>query len=207
MAFHDWLSFTLLSFTFCLIPGPSVCFTIAHALRHGVFFTLASIAGQLGSNGLYILAVSVGLDRLVGDSLAVFNVIRFAGAVYLLYLGLRQWRAGPLAMGGGTAERAEDYGALRGFIRGFIVCGTNPKTLLYYAAILPPFISPAHNRGVQLAILGTTTVAVGGIVLLLYALLAGRVRNWLASECRLHLRNRLAAGLMIVAAMYLSMRR
>lgn len=207
MTLHDWLSFALISFAFCLIPGPSVCFTIAHALRYGTPHTLMSIAGQLSSNTFYILAVSIGLDRLLGSSTAPLTLLRMSGIGYLLYAGIMQWRARPLPLQDEAGEKRGRYGAYKGFARGFIVCGTNPKTFLYYAAILPPFISPAGDRTLQLAILSATTLLVGGAVLLFYALVARRARVWLASDSRLHLRSRITGGLMIGAALYLALGR
>ena len=205
MAFHTWLSFALLSMAFCMIPGPSVCFTVGYALEQGFGNALASIAGQLGSNGLYILAASLGLGRLVDASGWSLTVLRLSGSAYILYLGLARWRAGPMRLEGAGGGRTAGDGALRGFGKGFAVCATNPKTILYYAAVLPPFISPEHDPGFQLAVLSATGVAAGGLALLLYALLAGRVRDWLARDDRLHLKNRIAGGLMIVAAAYLAL--
>jgi homoserine/homoserine lactone efflux protein len=207
MALKDWLSFALLSMTFCLIPGPSVCFTIAHALRHGTPHTLMSIAGQLSSNGLYILAVSAGLDRMLDAGAGLFTLLKLGGVGYLLYMGVVQWRAKPHVLQDEPGDTHERHGAWKGFGRGFVVCGTNPKTFLYYAAILPPFISPARDRMLQLAVLSATTLFVGGAVLLFYALMATRVRAWLDSANRLYLRNRISGGLMIAAALYLAVAR
>lgn len=207
MSISNWLSFALLSVTFCLIPGPSVCFTIAYALKHGMSCALASIGGQLGANGFYILAVSVGLSRLLEGSAEVFTVLKLGGAAYLFYLGVTQWCAGSIQLAEAAPENVSAHGAWKGFVRGFVVCGTNPKTFLFYAAILPPFVSPAHDRSIQLAVLSGTIVVVGGLVLVLYALFAYRVRSWLISADRSRLRNRVAGGIMMAAAAYLALGR
>ena len=207
MAFHDWFSFALLSFGFCLIPGPSVCFTVAHALRNGTALALASIAGQLASNGLYILAISVGLHHLLANSAGLIALIRVVGVAYLFYLGVVQCRAALPRIKHPAGQEQRTSGIWRSFGRGFVVCATNPKTLIYYAAILPPFINQAGDRTVQLAILSATTLLAGGIALCLYAIAAGRARHWLTSTKRLRIRNLAAGGLMMGAALYLALGR
>lgn len=206
MALGTWFSFALISLLFCLIPGPSVCFTVAYALEQGIHNALASIAGQLSANGLYILAAAFGLGRLVGEPGAVLTGLKVCGSAYLVYLGLVQWCAPPVRLngaGGGGSSR----GVRAGFGRGFLVCATNPKTLLYYAAVLPPFISSDHDTTAQLAVLSATGVLAGGLVLVVYALLADRVRHWLSSAGRSRVGNRVAGGLMVAAAAYLALGR
>jgi homoserine/homoserine lactone efflux protein len=204
MALNDWLSFALLTLAFCLIPGPSVGFTVAYALRHGTLHAIASIAGQLSSNGLYILAVSIGLDRILGSAPVVFTLLKLGGVAYLTGAGVKQWRSPGCRPADGPPECRVTGSAWRGFGRGFLVCGTNPKTFLYYAAILPPFVSPDRERALQLLTLGATAVVVGGAVLAAYALVAGRVRGWLVTRDRLQLRNRISGVLLIGAAIYLA---
>ncbi len=204
MVLSNWLSFAVFSLTFFLIPGPSVCFTIAYALKCGTRRTLMSIAGQLAANAVHILAVSVGLRHLLAASAGILTMLKLLGAAYIVYLGITQWCAkSPEAQQTGRAG-ATVSSAWNGFARGFVVCGTNPKALLYYAAILPPFISPAHNAGIQLVVLGLTSVTLGGFVLLGYAMVAAKVRAWLISEDRSQLLNRVAGVVMIAAGAYLA---
>ena len=204
MPLRTWLSFALLSLTFCLIPGPSVCFTIAYALKYGRSHALASIAGQLSANALYILAVAVGLSGPLVDSSGILAALKLGGIAYLAYLGVMQWRAKPAGPEYSVREDAGVRGAWKGFGRGFLVCGTNPKTVIYYAAILPPFISSAGSRSLQLAILSATTVLAGGSALVLYALFAAKVRERLMTPGASRIRNRVAGGLMLAAALYLA---
>ena len=175
MTIQLFLSFIATSLIFGLIPGPSVCFTIGHGLQYGGGRTLATIAGQAVANGLQLLVIVCGLSRILAQSVAVLSVMKAVGAVYLVYLGIRIFfAAAPLV-------RREDEGRAMGLARsaldGFIVCATNPKALLYYAALLPQFIAPDGDRVAQLALLGISSVLIGVLVLCLYALLARHARR------------------------------
>ena len=198
-----WLSFVGASFVFGLIPGPSVCFTIAHALKHGARRTLTTILGQLAANCCQIIVVLFGMSRILEQSIIFFQVLKTIGAVYLVYLGYRQWSAGqpPLHMG----EQIDSKTIHKAFIDGFVVCGTNPKAILYYAALLPQFVLPTFDRNTQLVVLAITSVIVAALVLSFYTMLAGSVRYWFNSEKYWKAQNRLTGTLMIGAGVVLSM--
>jgi homoserine/homoserine lactone efflux protein len=190
-----------------MIPGPSVGFTIAYAIRHGTGRTVSTIAGQLTANALQLLLVSIGLNRLLEASTELFAIMKWAGVAYLLYLGVRQWRARR------TDEMVEEQeGNSTRTVwcdvrRGFLVCATNPKALLYFAALLPQFLSSEGEQSVQLAILGATNLAIGGLVMASYALFADRVSGWLERARSVRTQERVSGGLMIAAAAYLAIGR
>lgn len=197
-----WLYFVGVSFIFGLIPGPSVCFTIAHAIKHGARRTLPTITGQLVANCCQILVVLFGLNRVVENSVILFQVLRIFGALYLIYLGYRQWTAGQPVLD--KRKKVGDANAQRAFIAGFAVCGTNPKAIFYYAALLPQFVAPTHDENFQLMILAVTSVAIAASVLLFYTVLADRVSVWFGSRKYWMLQNRLAGFIMIIAGIALT---
>jgi len=197
-----WLSFVGASFVFGLVPGPSVCFTIAHAIRYGARRTLPTIAGQLLANCCQILVVLFGLNQVVQHSTIMYQVLRIIGALYLIYLGYRQWTAGQPFLGNG--KEVSSTSVRRAFVDGFMVCGTNPKAILYYAALLPQFVSPTHDENFQLIILAVTSVVIAATVLLFYTVLADRVNVWLGSKKYWKVQNHLVGFIMISAGIALT---
>jgi len=197
-----WLSFVGASFVFGFIPGPSVCFTIAHAIRHGARRTLPTIIGQLAANCCQILMVLFGLNRVLEQSDVLFQVLKVSGALYLVYLGYRQWTAGRPHLGAG--DKAVAATVRKAFIDGFVVCGTNPKAFLYYAALLPQFVIRALDENLQLAVLAVTNIVIAATVLMFYTVLADRVRVWFDSDKYWKMQNRLAGFIMIGAGIALS---
>lgn len=198
-----WLSFVGASFVFDLIPGPSVCFTIGHALKHGTRRTLPTIVGQLVANCCQIIVVLFGIAKLLEQSALFFHGLKMIGAVYLIYLGYRQWTAGKphVHMQKGVNSKTVS----KAFVDGFVVCGTNPKAILYYAALLPQFVLPTFDENTQLIILAITSVIIAALVLGFYTLLAHRVRDWFNSKNYWKTQNRLTGILMVGAGIALFM--
>jgi homoserine/homoserine lactone efflux protein len=197
-----WLSFVGASFAFGFIPGPSVCFTIAHAIRHGARRTLPTIGGQLAANCCQIIVVLFGLNRVLEQSEVLFQVLKIIGALYLVYLGYRQWTAGRSLLETGRKRFAAT--GLRAFADGFVVCGTNPKAILYYAALLPQFVVRALDESTQLTVLAVTSIVIAATVLIVYTVLADRVSVWFDSKKYWKMQNRLAGFIMIGAGIGLS---
>jgi homoserine/homoserine lactone efflux protein len=198
-----WLSFVGASLVFGLIPGPSVCFTIAHALKHGARRTWPTILGQLMANCCQIIVVLFGMTRILGQSVLFFQGLKMCGAVYLIYLGYRQWTAGKPHLN--IQQEVNLKTVRRALLDGFMVCGTNPKAILYYAALLPQFILPTWDEKTQLIILAVTSVIIAALVLAFYTILANRARYWLDSKKNWKTQNRLTGILMIGAGVTLAM--
>ena len=197
-----WLSFVGTSFVFGLIPGPSVCFTIGHALRYGARRTLPTILGQLAANCCQIIVVLFGMSRIVEQSLILFQGLKIIGAVYLVYLGYRQWTAGQPHLH--LDKRMDSKTVRKAFFDGFVVCGTNPKAILYYAALLPQFVVSSFDENTQLIILAVTSVIIAAIVLVFFMVLANRARHWFNSKKYWRTQNRLTGLLMISAGVALA---
>jgi homoserine/homoserine lactone efflux protein len=198
-----WLSFVGASIVFGLIPGPSVCFTVAHALKHGARRTLATIIGQLVANCFQIVVVLFGVSSIIEKSALLFQALKIIGAVYLVYLGYRQWTAGKPHLDIQNKKNMQNM--RKAFIDGFVVCGTNPKAILYYAALLPQFVLPHYDKNTQLVTLAITSVIIAALVLGFYTVLANRVRYWFKVGRYWKIQNRLTGILMIGAGIALSM--
>lgn len=198
-----WLSFVGASVVFGLIPGPSVCFTIARAFRYGARRTLPTIVGQLVANCCQIVVVLFGISGILEKSELFFEGLKIVGAAYLVYLGYRQLTAGrpQLKMNGDEDSKS----VRRAFIDGFVICGTNPKAILYYAALLPQFVVPHFDKNIQLMTLAITSVIVAALVLGFYTAVANRVRSWFNHERYYRTQNRLTGVIMISAGIALLM--
>jgi threonine/homoserine/homoserine lactone efflux protein len=192
-----YVSFIMAALLFILIPGPSVCFTIAHGLRHGIWRTVPTILGQAAANILQLVVIVFGLRGILAQSPVLFSGLKMVGAVYLIYIGIKIFSAPEPVLKSVDKSRVER--ALNNAINGFIVCGTNPKALLYYAAFLPQFIAPQGDKNSQFIILGASSVLITILVLLFYALLAGQARYWLIERGFWRMQTR-SSGALIIAA-------
>jgi threonine/homoserine/homoserine lactone efflux protein len=183
-----------------LIPGPNVALIVANSVAWGPRTGLLTVLGTSSAMVLQLGLTALGLTEILGALGAWFEALRWAGVAYLLYLGIRQWRAPPTDLTRVVAER-KSAGAI--YVRALLVSLTNPKTLLFYGAFFPQFISPAHAAGPQIALLSALFLAIGVTVDGSWALLAGRARFLLGRHGRL--RNRISGGLLVGAGLGLAL--
>jgi homoserine/homoserine lactone efflux protein len=203
MQINIWLSFIGASIVFGLLPGPSVCFTVAYALKHGTRSTLSTILGQLAANCCQIVIVLFGMSSILERSVVFFQMLKICGAAYLIYLGIRQWTSGRPQVY--MEKRTSAQASRKAFLDGFVVCGINPKAILYYAALLPQFIIQTGDERVQMIILAGTSIIVAAVVLIFYTLLADQTRRWFVMKRFWKTQNRLAGVLMVGAGVALSL--
>lgn len=199
-----YLAFLFATTVLILIPGPNVTLLVANSLAHGPRRALVTLAGTSSAIALQLLVVALGMSSLILLLAQWFEWLRWAGVAYLIYLGVQQWRAPPLALDDLENDTARS-GAL--FWQGVLVSATNPKTLLFYGAFFPQFVDPASPPGPQLAVLCTTFLVVATILDGTYAILAGQLRPWLRTRRRAQLRNRLTGTFLIAAALGLALAR
>jgi homoserine/homoserine lactone efflux protein len=167
-----WLTFCLIAAVACMTPGPAVLFVVSVALVRGGGPGMAAAAGILTANALWIILSATGIAAVLVTSAAVFALLKWAGALYLVLLGLRMLISAPAATAAPTAERES-----RVFLRGILVQGANPNAPVFFIALLPQFVDPAGAVGWQLFVLGLTSEAVELLVLALYVLLGVRARD------------------------------
>lgn len=179
------VSFAGLAFLLVIVPGPSVLFTIGRALTVGRRSALMTVLGN--SIGVYgqVVAVAFGLGAVVAASAAVFTAIKLVGAAYLVYLGVQAIRHRDALRTAFHAEQTVD--AHRPAPRrqdGLIVGITNPKNIVFLAALLPQFVDTTHAVPQQMLILGLCIPVFGLIFDSLWALVAGSARSWFARSPR-----------------------
>ncbi len=204
MSIELYLTFVAATAVLILIPGPAVALIVANALAHGSRGALVSVAGVSTAVIGQLVVVGFGMASAMALLAEWFEWLRWLGVAYLVYLGVRQWRAAPIALGdiaAPTVSRARLYWT------GVIVNATNPKTLFFYAAFFPQFIDPLLPHGPQIATPCVTFLVVQTLLDGSYALLGGRLRPWLVSRARARLRNRVTGGLLIGAGLGLALAR
>ena len=177
------LTFALAALLLIAVPGPSVLFVIGRTLALGRRGGLLSVLGNAVGELLQIAAVALGAGVVLAQSVVLFSAVKFAGAAYLIYLGIQAIRH---RSGGPTAEDpSRPASTLRILREGFIVGATNPKSIVFFVAVLPQFVDyPAGAIPLQLATLGALFLAIALVSDSGWALIAGRARRWFASSPR-----------------------
>jgi threonine/homoserine/homoserine lactone efflux protein len=171
-------AFIAASLVLAVTPGPGVFYIVTRGATQGRAAGLASVAGVALGNLGNAIAASLGLAALFAISSLAFTIVKYLGAVYLIYLGVRALRS--RAAAGPAAELPLRVVTLRRiFADGFVVALLNPKTTLFFAAFLPQFLPPAAGPAQTIA-MGAITVLIGATTDTCYALASGAVKPWLA---------------------------
>ncbi|WP_327706730.1 LysE family translocator [Streptomyces decoyicus] len=182
------LAFAAMSLLVIVIPGPSVLFVIGRALAHGRRTALATVLGNVLGSYLLVAAVALGLGSLVEQSVAIFLAVKLAGAAYLVFLGVQAFRhRKDMKMGTVDKSGQPARGDLRTIADGILVGVTNPKGIVFFAAVLPQFVDhAAGGLPAQMLILGLVPICIGLITDTVWGLTASAARHWFArSERRL----------------------
>jgi len=196
---HVLSAFAALAFVVIVVPGPSVLFIVGRALQHGRGPALVSVVGNTGGVVVHAALVAVGVGAVIAASSAAFVALKVAGGLYLIWLGVQaiRHRRDGLAL---PADDAPVPRSGRLLAESFTVGVTNPKTLVFAAAVLPQFVDPAAGpASAQILVLGLVFAAIAVISDGAYALLASAARKGLARSPRAVARMRAAGGGMLVA--------
>jgi homoserine/homoserine lactone efflux protein len=201
MTFEWWLTYLITTIILSLSPGSGAINTMTTAINYGYRKTFASIAGLQAGLTIHIVLVGIGLGTLFSRSVLAFEVLKWAGAAYLIWLGIQQWRAaGSIDLK--TQSNSQPRSKL--FKRAILVNLTNPKSIVFLAALFPQFIDPAQPQVMQYLILGATTVVVDIIVMIGYATLATRIAIWIKEPHQVKTLNRIFGSLFVLVAALLA---
>jgi homoserine/homoserine lactone efflux protein len=195
-----YLGFVAASTILILIPGPNVSLIVANSIAYGTRYGLLTVAGTSAAIVVQLALVTLGLTATLDILAGWFEWVRWIGVAYLVYLGIRQWTATPIDL---TRTRPQPRSFRAIALRGFLISLTNPKTLLFYGAFFPQFLSPDIPIMPQVVLLSLTFLAIAAALDTGWALLAGRVRGALAIRGRL--RNRLSGGFLMCAGIGLAL--
>jgi len=171
--------FLLVAAATVLSPGPGVVMTLTNSLRHGFRGTFGGILG-ISTGALAVAALSAtGLGVLLATSALAFTVLKYVGALYLMYLGIRLWNAPPVRF---ETRAAAPVGMGRRFLEGLSLQLTNPKAIFFFLSVFPQFIDRSRDFGGQFALLVLTYSLLVIVIHCGYALTAQRAKRWLTSE-------------------------
>jgi threonine/homoserine/homoserine lactone efflux protein len=205
MSWHTWWLFLVTETALSLSPGPAVLLVVSQGLRHGGRRSIFSSCGILFANAVYFAVSAAGLGAAILASYELFSLIRWAGAAYLVWLGLRAIFGSQstfLAEANGEPGPTVSNGRL--FLNGFLLQSANPKALVFFAAILPQFVTPAEPMAMQFLVLGITSVVAEFFVLLGYGMLAGRASELARQPRFARFADRVAGVLLLCAAVGLA---
>ena len=203
MSLQLYLAFVAACIGLALLPGPIVTLMIANGLRYGTRAALINILGVQAGLAIVIGIVAIGLTTLMATMGYWFNWVRFAGAAYLVWLGIKLIRA-PVE---GVSDEAPPPPPRGGFLlQGFLVALSNPKVLVFFGAFIPQFMDMSQDHVSQVALLGVTFMITAGITDATYALLAGRARRFFSAR-RTRLLSRVSGGFMIGGGLWLALTR
>jgi len=198
MALELFLAFLAASILISVSPGAGAVNTMSTGLRYGVKGALPAIMGLQLGYGVQVVLVGVGLGALLSQSQLAFELIKWFGVLYLVYLGYQKWTQPPLAM---ELQGSKSESSARQFWQAAFVNLTNPKATVFLLALFPQFVNPkADSLVLQYSIMGSTLIVVDILVMVGYASLASVLSRWMKSERHQQLQNRIFGGMFVAAA-------
>ncbi len=204
MRWDVWLAYFAACWVIAVSPGSGAVLSMSHGLSYGLRKTTTTIFGLQTGLVIILLVAGGGLGALLLASEHAFAVVKTVGALYLVYLGVQQWRArveeggqDDASRGAPEAPRVAVLSPRRRFATGLLTNVTNPKGIIFMVAVLPQFIDPHHPLGPQLAILAATMCGVDLVVMHGYALLASRMRGLFRNARAVRWQNRVFGGVLV----------
>lgn len=195
MAMHIWWLYVTAVILISATPGPNMLHVMVQSIHHGPRRALASMAGLMSAVLLCLFASAAGLGALLKASPALYDVLRYAGVAYLVWLGIKAWRA---PVGSVPDEAALPRRSRRALYGAGLATGlSNPKLIIFAAALFPQFLDPARPFSVQLAILVASFVVIETFWYGVYTLGGRSLARWLAPANRQRLFNRTTGALFV----------
>ena len=197
-----WLAYLAATIILSVTPGPGVFSSLSSGLNHGFRLGWWNALGMQAASMVYVAVVALGLGAILIASETLFEVVKWLGVAYLVYLGFATWRAEPKGFEADRDDHATT--ALQVFTRGFLVNITNPKGIIFFAAIFPQFIDIARPLALQYVILGATTFATDLAIMMAYTALAATVFRAMRDPSSIRWVNRGLGGFFVAAGVALA---
>ncbi|MGR5131619.1 LysE family translocator [Vibrio alfacsensis] len=203
MQLDTWIYYTLAILVLTASPGPSSLLCLSKGVSRGFRHAFATALGSLVAITIILTLSFTGLGVVIASSELVFNIIKWCGAAYLIWLGVQAFRSKQTDFSQANTEQTSST-YLGAFTGGFIVGSSNPKAIVFFTALFPQFIDPSASLFTQYLVFASTFVVFELSWLTFYALLGVKTSNWLFVEGRAKLFNRLTGGVFIGAGVMLS---
>jgi threonine/homoserine/homoserine lactone efflux protein len=196
MTFETWLAFAAASAVLLVIPGPTILLVVSYALGQGWRTALPMAVGvALGDFTAMTLSL-LGLGALLATSATVFTILKWAGAAYLVWLGIKLWRAGGAL---DAKPRTDSASSVKMLSHAWLVTALNPKGITFFVAFLPQFIDPKAHLIPQIGIFATTFLVLAFANAFTYALIASKARNAVRNSRAMGIVNKIGGTLLIGA--------
>jgi homoserine/homoserine lactone efflux protein len=200
MTFTTWFTYFIATLLICISPGPGALSSMSAGMKYGFTRGMWNLAGLQAAIVVNVFAIWIGLGALLVASTTAFDIMKYLGAAYLIYLGIQKFREEPVPFEQIAAQtNFKDTSRFGIFKQGLLVNLTNPKGLLFLAAVLPQFVDPSKPTAIQYAILGGTMVMVDVLVMIGYTALASTILRMLKDPNHIRWTNR-GVGSLFVAA-------
>jgi threonine/homoserine/homoserine lactone efflux protein len=198
MAIETWLAFVAATAVLLIVPGPTVLLVVSYALGQGWRAALPMVLGVVSADLTAMSLSMLGVGVLLKASATLFTALKWAGAAYLAWLGVKLWRAGGMLQ---ASPRRGEASALKMAAHAWIVTCLNPKGITFFVAFLPQFVDPKGDFFGQMAILIATFVTLSFINSTSWALAGSRARGFMQSERAMSAVNKAGGTLLIGAAL------
>jgi threonine/homoserine/homoserine lactone efflux protein len=196
MTFESWAAFTAASAVLLIIPGPTVLLVVSYALGQGWRTVLPMTVGVALGDFTAMTLSMLGLGALLAASATLFTILKWVGAAYLVYLGIRLWRAGGTL---DAAPRTDAVSSAKMLGHAWLVTALNPKSITFFVAFLPAFLDPQADFLTQMVVFETTFLVLAFANAFGYALVAARARGFVANPRAIGIVNKVGGGLLIGA--------
>jgi homoserine/homoserine lactone efflux protein len=203
MTVESWLLFTAVFFLATIAPGPGMLLAMAHAMAHGRKRFFVTAAGQILASLIQTAISLAGLGAIMMSSVLAFEIVRWSGALYLVYLGFKIWRTPVTSFNNQLPSSATSskthVSNSKLFRESFLVCLGNPKAIVFFGSLFPQFISPQNVDGISLMILMTSMTSVIVICVFIWASGGRYIAGWLKNSKAQKYFNRAMGGCFITA--------
>jgi threonine/homoserine/homoserine lactone efflux protein len=202
MSLELYAAYLLACLVFTLVPGPTVTLIIANSLTHGTRAGLLNVAGTQAGLAVFVGVLAIGLASVIETMGVWFDWLRFLGAAYLIWIGIKMFRSqGKLGEVGRTPAPRGGF-----FLQGFLVMLSNPKVLIFFGAFIPQFVDPKGDYIAQVILLGATAMATAAVTDGAYAVLTGRART-LLTNTRVKLISKVSGVFLVGGGLWLALTR
>lgn len=199
MSVDTWLAFFVASWIISFSPGSGAIYAMSCGLNHGFRRGFVGTFGLIAGIMTALAVVAVGLGAVLSTSTHAFTALKWLGVAYLVYLGLKQWRASPVPMAAVDRD-ATNVSARTLMVKGWAVNATNPKGLVFMMAVMPQFIDSQAALWSQYLAIAATMACTDFVAMAIYTAFAARVLAFFRSEAQIRFLNRLFGGLFVAAA-------